>query len=107
MSHRREDPPHEGVAAFVEAVLAQLTLADQDGSAGTERYSRAAEPIVRLVNAAAAGDPQQAAREMLSDLPLLAAAFQNVDILHASGYPGADAVSLAIMAAIAELEPPR
>ena len=47
--------------------------------------------------------PARAAARLAGDAPLLAAAFQNVDLLYAHRCPRADAVSLLVMGAVERL----
>lgn len=70
-----------------------------------------AERVVALLELAATpreagGGPEAAAAALAEDPVLLAVLFQNVDLLYAHGYPGADTVSLAVMEAVGLLEGP-
>jgi hypothetical protein len=75
-----------------------------------------AEAVIALLRAAATAnhsaggrngekpDPVAACAEQLrTDLVLLAAVFQNIDLLYRDGYPHADAVSEIVMRALASL----
>lgn len=94
--------PAHGRAAlpFLEAVAAQLgsplVPGGRDRSPARER--EAALRAVRVLQTAAGG-PDAAALLLAADPALLAAFFGNVDLLFEAGYPGADAVGMAVVQA--------
>lgn len=90
-----------GTAALPFAEAVALQLAHPPGVAGAAEAERAA--VERVIGALERTD-EQAARWLASDPELLAALFQNVDLLYAHGYPGADSVSLLVMRALEETE---
>lgn len=79
-----------------------VQLADVPRPEGERRERAAAERVVRLLERLEGeSDGARAAAERLArDAPLLAAVFQNVDLLYREEYPGAEAVSAAVMGAL-------
>lgn len=91
---------------FLEAVAAQLGSPLEPGGRrrSPAREREAALRAVRVLQAAAAppeddGGPDAAALLLAADPALLAVFFGNVDLLFESGYPGADAVGMAVVQA--------
>ena len=74
---------------FVEAVVVQLQ----------STVSRTADSELDL-------ESPHLAERLAMDTLLLSVFFQNIDLLYAHDYPGADAVALAVMTAIERLESP-
>jgi hypothetical protein len=102
-------PPELGPAAlpFAEAVVAQVAhpLGAPPASRPGARERLVARRVARLLAASVRPDPApaRAAARLAADAPLLAAAFQNVDLLYAHRCARADAVSLLVMGAIERL----
>lgn len=102
-------PPELGAAAlpFAEAVIAQVAhpLGAPPAARPGARERLVARRVVRLLAASVRPDPApaRAAARLAGDPTLLAAAFQNVDLLYAHRCPRADAVSLLVMGAIERL----
>lgn len=97
-------------AAFIEAVVRQLAYppcADDPGAAPTSR-SQIAEEVTDLLRLAQDSVPDTESRHLAArlaeDPTLLSIFFQNIDLLYEHAYPGADALSRAIMGAIELLE---
>ncbi|HET6231990.1 MAG TPA: hypothetical protein VFE05_18095 [Longimicrobiaceae bacterium] len=96
----------DAVRPFVDAVVAQVArpLGVRDVPASAEARVRAV--VANLI--ARASDPTPAARVpaelLVADLVLLAAFFQNVDLLYDGGYAHADAVSMLVMHALELLD---
>jgi hypothetical protein len=105
----REELEREGALAaapFLEAVVLQAALPlglDEpvEGWTARERQT-AAEALRLLLGAAAPGGPSvpDAAARLRGDPRLLAAFFQNIDLLYEHGPAAADAVSLLVMQAL-------
>jgi hypothetical protein len=100
--------PADGRAAlpFLEAVAAQLgsPLVPGGRDRSPVREREAALRAVRVLQAAAAppeeeGGPDAAALLLAAAPALLAVFFGNVDLLFEAGYPGADAVGMAVVQA--------
>lgn len=94
---------------FIAAVAAQLGRA-VDSPAPADEERRVAERVVAVLRLArrspsAEAGPEHAGELLVRDVVLLAAFFQNVDLLYEHGDPRADAVSLAVMHALSLLEP--
>jgi hypothetical protein len=93
---------------FVEAVVVQvahpLGSASRDGAAGHE--SMVTDRVLRLLRSAVGDDASvtAAANDLATEPPLLAAFFQNLDLLPPAGFPPADAVGLLVMLALSRLE---
>ena len=95
---------------FLEAVAAHVAFglgADPTGGDGAERLARTrAAALAVLRDAGALGGPRvaaqvdAAARALLDNPPLLAAFFQNLDLLYEHEAPGAAEVSLLLMRAM-------
>lgn len=108
-------PPGDSLSAvdgaalpFIAAVAGQLARSADPASPASEER-RVAERVVallRLAGGAPSADagPERAGELLGGDVVLLAAFFQNVDLLYEHGYDQADAVSLAIMHALSLLE---
>lgn len=85
-------------------------LARPGGTAATpteeERVVERVLAVLRLARRASPTDPgpERAGESLAHDTVLLAAFFQNVDLLYDHGYRHADAVSLAVMHAVSLLE---
>lgn len=100
-----------GVCAlpFVEAVVVQLVYPlGGPAPASPEEAERAVGDRVVAMLGASTADPHftaRAAADLAADAALLAAFFQNVDLLHSHRCPHADAVSLLVMAALERLSP--
>lgn len=92
-----------GSAALPFAAAVTLQLARTPGLAASAAEEREVARRVAALLDAPAG-PGTAA-SLAADPPLLAAVFQNADLLFAHHFPGADAVSLLVMEALALLEP--
>jgi hypothetical protein len=61
--------------------------------------------LLRLAQeGASTGGPQRAAEQMAGNPVLLSVVFQNIDLLYAHDYPGADALSTSVMSALEQLE---
>ena len=73
---------------FAVQVALQAARAGREGGAGA-----AAERVAALLAPGHPVSPGERARALLSDPPLLAAVFQNLDLLHARHSPRADEVS--------------
>jgi|GEM_PF-3352017 len=100
--------PEGGRAAlpFLDAVAAQLGAPLEVGGRprAPEREREAARAALHVLLAATApgeegGGVDAAAALLTNDPPLLAVFFGNVDLLFAAGYPGADAVGMAVVQA--------
>lgn len=95
---------------FLEAVVRQLAYPLGGSSPLSEREAR--EQVTELLRLArepsSTGEPQggalRAAEQMVRNPVLLSVVFQNIDLLYEHGYPGADALSVAVMTAVGELE---
>lgn len=100
------------VLPFLEAVVQQAALPLGEAvpvAEAPERERRTTEQVVELLLVArsAMGEqgekyPDEAAERLRAHPLLLAAFFQNIDLLYQHGYPHADAVSLLIMRALEE-----
>ncbi|HET6764777.1 MAG TPA: hypothetical protein VFH27_13925 [Longimicrobiaceae bacterium] len=101
------DPAPPGLEPFVRAVVQQLCAStgaygQPEEGAAEARVERAARGFV---DRAMSGEPPaELGAGLADDVPLLAAFFQNVDLLYEHGYAQADAVSGLIMAALERLE---
>ena len=99
-----------GLAAlpFLDAAARQLAAPAGPAPGGEEEAGERVAALLELAAAVgdAGGGPEAAGVALAEDPVLLAVFFQNVDLLYAHGYPGADAVSLAVMEAIGLLEGP-
>lgn len=100
--------PEGGRAAlgFLEAVASQLGAPLEVGGRlrAPEREREAARAALHVLRAATApeeegGGVDAAAALLARDPSLLAVFFGNVDLLFAAGYPGADAVGVAVVQA--------
>ena len=86
--------------AFVEAVIIQRALPLGDAPSGAEPgptdEERVADQVLRLLDGSTRGDAARAgaAAELAADVALLAAFFQNIDLLPTDGGPHVDAVAL-------------
>ncbi|HEU0078651.1 MAG TPA: hypothetical protein VFQ76_13450 [Longimicrobiaceae bacterium] len=94
------------VLPFLAAVATQLGSPLEPGGRDRSpaREREAALRAVRVIQAATApqdeeGGPDEAALLLAGDPALLAVFFGNVDLLFAAGYPGADAVGMAVVSA--------
>lgn len=100
----------DGAAAlpFARAVVTQLARAPGAAAAPAEerRVAEEVAAVLRLARPESRGDagPERAGERLAADATLLAAFFQNVDLLYDHGYRHADAVSLAVMHAVSLLE---
>ena len=95
------------VGAFIEAVVWQVTHATgAPAGAGLDQLEQATvTDVVGLVQAAAGGEAAAAAaaEQLAANPPLLAAFFQNLDLLPAAPDPQVDAVALVVGAAVQRL----
>lgn len=99
----RAAPAGEPAIPFAVAVLRQLARA---GNSGAET----ARAVVELLQAAGGEDAEPGAERLAHHHPMLAAFFQNADLLYEYGYAGADAVSSMVLHALhlaVETEPER
>lgn len=97
-------------APFVRAVAHQVTYAlgaDSEERDGRERESRNEQRTLALLRDAGAFDdgasgapPDEVVRRLLAEPAMLAAFFQNLDLLFEHGAPGAKVVSLLLMRAM-------
>lgn len=101
----------DGAAALplVAAIAGQIARAS-DSASPTDEERQVAERVVAVLRLAhrtrsADAGPEPAGELLAGDVALLAAFFQNVDLLYEHGYAHADAVSLAVMHAVSLLEP--
>jgi hypothetical protein len=87
---------------FLEAAARQLG----GSSAMLEREAKEwLTELLRLAQEhASEGGPQRAAEHMAGNPVLLSVIFQNIDLLYEHGYPGADAISVAVMSALEQWE---
>jgi len=105
-------PPELGPRAlpFATAVVAQVAhpLGAPAAAHPSRRERAVGRRLVRLLAASVGDAPavERAADALAGDPPLLAAAFQNVDLLYAHACPAADRVSLLVMGAIERLGRP-
>ena len=104
----------EAALPFVRAVISQL-LAPHDADAappGADQVRHLGDRVVALVQAAAesgadrgtSAQPEAAAVALAHDAPMLAAFFQNIDLLYEAECPDANAVSTTVMRALERLE---
>lgn len=97
-------------AAFVEAVTVQAAFPlglDAPPREWARRERAVADAVLSLLMDAGtggAGPAPGAPAQLRHDPPLLAAFFQNVDLLYAHGYRDADAVSALVMRALEGLD---
>jgi hypothetical protein len=97
-----------GALPFLEAVVVQAAFPlglDLPADERVEREREVAGLALELLlgaEAAGAADPGAAAARLRRDPALLAAFFQNVDLLYRHAFAGADAVSLLVMRALEE-----
>jgi hypothetical protein len=99
-----------GALPFLEAVVVQAAFPLGLDLPTDERAEREPEvaglALELLLGAEAAGEaaphPEAAAARLRGDPALLAAFFQNVDLLYRHAFAGADAVSLLVMRALEE-----
>jgi hypothetical protein len=101
---------------FLEAVVQQTAfpLGESVSAAeAPERQRKTVRQVIDLLLAtraaggeAAAGDRDEAAERLRAHPVLLAAFFQNIDLLYQQAYPHADAVSLLVMRALDNREEP-
>jgi hypothetical protein len=93
---------------FVEAVAAQLSRTADPPSDGSGISARgfAEEALAVLRAAAAPGSVEAAAAvaRLSTHAPLLAAVFQNIDLLYQHGHPRADGVAALVMTALARVD---
>lgn len=98
----------DAAAPFIAAVAVQLARATESAPPDEERsVAERAVAVLRLAHRSprAEAGPERAGELLGGDVALLAAFFQNVDLLYEHGYTHADAVSLAVMHAVSLLEP--
>jgi hypothetical protein len=88
--------PESPALAFAAAVVRQVERAA--GGVGEHEEWETAERVLEILRAAPGG-PADAA-ELTRRPALLAALFQNVDLLHAHADPRADAVGALVMSAV-------
>ena len=104
----------EAALPFVRAVISQL-LAPHDTNGvppSADHVRQLGDRVVALVQAAAesgaergaAAQPEAVAAALAHDAPMLAAFFQNIDLLYEAECPDANAVSTTIMRALERLE---
>ena len=93
-------------APFLEAVVRQLVYPLGAPSPLGEREAR--EQVIELLRLAeedvSPTRSLRAAERMIENPVLLSVVFQNIDLLYEYGYPGADALSVAVMTALGRLE---
>ena len=95
--------------AFVEAVVIQRAwqLGDSESSRAHDQSeeARVAEQVIRMIDESAGGDAAIAgvAAELAGDLALLAAFFQNLDLLPADRGMHVDAIAVLTAAAVQRL----
>ncbi|MDB4949236.1 MAG: hypothetical protein JWM27_1885 [Gemmatimonadetes bacterium] len=101
------DDPHGAApdSPFVREIVREVAfpLGTSAGTADPAERSALVERTVRALVRDAAGDAdarEDAARRLASQPPLLAAFFQNADLLYDERHPSADAVSAAVMRAV-------
>jgi hypothetical protein len=92
---------------FVETVVLLVAhpLGDPEVPASAPELATA-DRVIALVERALAGDTQgaEAAGDLAADPEMLAAFFQNLDLLPRGGHRAADAVALLVMLALSRLE---
>lgn len=104
----------EAALPFVRAVISQL-LAPYDAGGtppAAEQVRQLGDRVVAMVQAAseasaersAAAQPEAVATALALDAPMLAAFFQNIDLLYEAECPDANAVSTTVMRALERLE---
>lgn len=90
----------DAVARFAAAVLAQAGR-PIGAAPDPEREARVSDEVTRLLElAAGSGAPPAAVRALAADPLLLAACFQNVDLLYDAGAPEGDRIGEWVMAAL-------
>lgn len=99
---RKVDPGRDdGAAAFVDAVVAQLSRNVESAGAGAQqRVDELSDRLASILLAGEQGGTEPALGILLEDPLLLSAIFQNIDLLYARGYPHADAVSMLTLDAV-------
>ena len=97
---RRDELPIDGSATpFIEAVVLQLSRAEQAGAAAT-RTDDLARRLMAVLHAVERGAELEAVSLLESEPLLVSSVFQNADLLYRHEYPGADALSMATLTAI-------
>lgn len=108
MTPAPEEPPvrpgaayHDSAHAFVEAVVLQLSRAEEaEGDADTFQTDGFAQLLAAVLHAVERGAEEDAVA-LLENAPLLiSSVFQNADLLYQHGYPAADALGMATLTAI-------
>lgn len=93
---------------FMEAAARQLARlpgpASPPGVGGCGWSGRVAEVLLAAGDLPSGPGPERAAALLAEEPVLLSVFFQNVDLLYEAAYPGRDAVSVAVMHALALLE---
>jgi hypothetical protein len=91
----RED---DRAARFIDAATSQVARAT--GSPETQPLDPMAERIAGMIRAVEQGDTESVRAALSADPVILAAFFQNVDLLYADAHEHADAVSMVILEAL-------
>ena len=91
---------------FLEAMVRQLVYPLGAPSPLSKREAR--EQVIELLclaeEDASPTKSTRAAERMIKNPVLLSVVFQNIDLLYEYGYPGADALSVAVMTALGRLD---
>ena len=102
MSGDKSREEQRAALSFLDASARQLARWHRTGE------EEVMEQLVALLGLAqehsGRGGPQRAVQHMVRDPVLLSVVFQNIDLLYEHDYPGADAISIAVMAALEQLE---
>ena len=96
-----EERPGHGAGPFVAAVVGQLSRSMDDAGAGAqEQLEWLSDRLANILAASEQSDHEPAIGLMMEDPVLLAAIFQNIDLLYAHDYPWADAISVMTLEAV-------
>jgi hypothetical protein len=85
-------------ARFIDAATSQVARAT--GSPGTQPPDPIAERIAGMIRAVEQGDSESVRTALSADPVILAAFFQNVDLLYTDSHEHADVVSMVILEAL-------